>query len=147
PLPAAADRVSCDGQGIYILSDGQPTDKTDSTINSVMNASLNSTTFNCSASGAPSSTRDWHCMSNYAKKLFNGGIIQSIAANATNPVNVPIQTAFVGFGSDFSDLGSSDVINACKLTSRTQSDRTGHDACSPNQATNAVAAPGYGNGG
>ena len=147
PLPAAADRVSCDGQGIYILSDGQPTDKTDSTINSVMNASLNSTTFNCSASGALSSTRDWHCMSNYAKKLFNGGIIQSIAANATNPVNVPIQTAFVGFGSDFSDLGSSDVINACKLTSRTQSDRTGHDACSPNQATNAVAAPGYGNGG
>lgn len=147
PLPAAADRVSCDGQGVYILSDGQPTDKTDSTLNSVMNASLNSTTFNCSASGALSSTRDWHCMSNYAKKLFNGGRIQSIAANATNPVNVPIQTAFVGFGSDFSDLGSSDVINACKLTSRTQSDRTGDDACSPNQATNAVAAPGYGNGG
>lgn len=69
-------------------------------------------------------------MSNYAKKAFNGGIIQSIATNATNPVNVPIQTAFVGFGSDFSDLGSSDVINACKLTSRTQSDRTGHDSCS-----------------
>lgn len=147
PLPAAADRVSCDGQGVYILSDGQPTDKTDSTLNSVMNASLDSTSFNCSASGALSSTRDWHCMSNYAKKLFNGGLIQSVAANATNPVNVPIQTAFVGFGSDFSDLGSSDVINACKLTSRTQSDRTGHDACSPNQATNAVAAPGYGNGG
>lgn len=70
PLPAAADRVSCDGQGVYILSDGQPTDKTDSTLNSVMNASLNSTTFNCSASGALSSTRDWHCMSNYAKKLL-----------------------------------------------------------------------------
>ncbi|CAB1208057.1 pilus assembly protein [Acinetobacter bouvetii] len=147
PLPVAEDRVSCDGQGVYILSDGQPTDKTDATLNSIMNASLNSTTFDCSAAGALSGTRDWHCMSNYAKKLFNGGVIQTVAANATNPVNVPIQTAFVGFGSDFSDLGSTDVVNACKLTSRTQSDRTGDDACSPNQATNAVAAPGYGNGG
>lgn len=147
PLPETADRVSCDGQGVYILSDGEPTDMTDSTLNSLMNASLDSTSFNCSASGALSSTRDWHCMSNYAKKLFNGGIIQPVAANATNPVNVPIQTAFVGFGGDFSDLGSSDVINACKLTSRTQSDRTGDDACSPNQGTNAIANPGYGNGG
>ncbi len=147
PLPAEADRVSCDGQGVYILSDGEPTDKSDATLNATMNATLNSTSFNCSASDALSSTRDWHCMSNYARKLFNGGMIQSIAANVTNPVNVPIQTAFVGFGGDFSDLGSSDVINACKLTSRTQSDRTGNDACSPNQATNAVTVPGYGNGG
>ena len=147
PLPAAADRVSCDGQGVYILSDGVPTEKTDSTLNSTMNATLNSTTFSCSASGALSSTRDWHCMSNYAKKLFNGGAIQTIVANVTNPVNVPIQTAFVGFGADFTDLGSADVINACKLTSRTQSDRTGDDACSPNAATNAQAAPGFGNGG
>ncbi|NUF36534.1 pilus assembly protein PilY [Acinetobacter lactucae] len=147
PLPAAADRVSCDGQGVYILSDGEPTNKTDSTLNSVMNASLSSTSFDCAASGALSSTNDWHCMSNYAKRLFNGGVIQSIAANAMNPVNVPIQTAFVGFGSDFTSLGSSDVVNACKLTSRTQTDRAGDDACSPNQGTNAIASPGYGNGG
>ncbi|WP_406564647.1 pilus assembly protein [Alkanindiges hydrocarboniclasticus] len=147
PLPAAADRVSCDGQGVYILSDGVPTEKDDSTLNSVMNASLNSTTFSCSASGALTSDSDWHCMSNYAKKLFNGGEIQSVAANATNPMNVPIQTAFVGFGGDFSDLAGDDVKNACKLTSRTQSDRTSDDACSPNQGTNAVANPGYGNGG
>lgn len=147
PLPAVADRVSCDGQGVYILSDGQPTDKTDSTLSSIMNATLNTTSFSCSTSGALSSTRDWHCMSNYAKKLFNGGVIQASVANATNPVNVPIQTAFVGFGGDFSDLSSSDVVNACKLTSRTQNDRTGDDACSPNQLSNAVANPGYGNGG
>lgn len=147
PLPAAEDRVSCDGQGVYILSDGEPTERSSATLNLTMNASLNSTSFSCNAAGALSSTRTWHCMSNYAKKLFNGGIIQPNVANATNPVNVPIQTAFVGFGGDFSDLSSSDVINACKLTSRTQADRTGNDACSPNQSTNAVASPGYGNGG
>lgn len=62
PLPPAADRVSCDGQGVYILSDGQPTDKTDATLNATMNASLNSTSFNCSASGALSGTRDWHTL-------------------------------------------------------------------------------------
>lgn len=147
PLPTASDRVSCDGQGVYILSDGVPTDKTDATLNSTMNAALNSNSFSCSASGALGSTRDWHCMSNFAKKLFNGGEIQSLAANASNPVNVPIQTAFVGFGADFSDLSTSDVINACKLTSRTQSKRSSDDTCSPNQSLNAVAAPGYGNGG
>lgn len=147
PLPAVADRVSCDGQGVYILSDGIPTEKDDATLNSVMNASLNSNSFDCSASGALSSTRDWHCISNYAKRLFNGGVIQSIVDNATNPVNVPIQTAFVGFGADLNSLSSTDAINACKLSSRTQSDRNGDDACSPNQGANAVASPGYGNGG
>ena len=147
PLPLPVDRVSCDGQGVYVLSDGIPTEKTDATLNSTMNATLNSTSFACNTAGALSSIRDWHCMSNYAKKLFNGGRIQPNVVNATNPVNVPIQTAFVGFGGDFSDLGSSDVVNACKLTSRTQSDRTGDDACSPNQGTNAIANPGYGNGG
>lgn len=148
PLPLASDRVSCDGQGVYILSDGEPSDKNDSTLNSIMSASLDSTSFSCSASGALTSTRDWHCMSNFAKKLFNGGVIQSNTANATNPVNVPIQTAFVGFGKDFNNIGNSDdVKNACKLSSRTQSDRSGDDACSPNQPTNAITYPGYGNGG
>ena len=147
PLPVASSRVSCDGQGVYILSDGIPTEKDDSTLNSIMNTSLNSTTFDCAASGALASSNDWHCMSNYAKKLFNGGVIQTLATSATNPVNVSIQTAIVGFGSDFSSLSSTNVVNACKLTSRTQADRTGDDACSPNQGTNAVANPGYGNGG
>ena len=65
----------------------------------------------------------------------------------TNPVNVPIQTAFVGFGGDFKELTEVHVQQACKLSSRTQSDRKGDDACSPNQGTHAVANPGYGNGG
>ncbi|MFH4171128.1 hypothetical protein WAJ14_20945, partial [Acinetobacter baumannii] len=58
-----------------------------------------------------------------------------------------IQTAFVGFGSALNALSTTDAKNACKMSSRTQIDRSGDDACSPNQGTNAVSAPGYGNGG
>lgn len=140
PLPAVNDRQSCDGQGVYILSDGVPTPKTDSTLESVMNAALNSTSFNCSAAGGLGTDNDWHCMSNFAKKLFN---------QSQNPAGVSIQTAFVGFGAALNDLSTNDTdaINACKLSSRTQDDRSSDDVCSPTARTNAVAKPGYGNGG
>ncbi|MEG0130659.1 MAG: hypothetical protein RR677_04140, partial [Acinetobacter sp.] len=67
----------------------------------------------------------------------------------TNPVNVPIQTAFVGFGSDFNAITESHVQQACKLSSRTQADRRGDDGCSPTGPNTSyrVTAPGYGNGG
>ncbi|MFH4202163.1 hypothetical protein WAJ61_22465, partial [Acinetobacter baumannii] len=76
---------------------------------------------------------NWDYMSNFAKALFNGGVIQSDANNATNPANVSIQTAFVGFGSALNALSTTDAKNACKMSSRTQIDRSGDDACSPNQ--------------
>ncbi|MDN5511401.1 PilC/PilY family type IV pilus protein [Acinetobacter sp.] len=142
PLPALTDRVSCDGQGVYILSDGEPTANVNTDL---MKKSLNATTFSCS--GGLTGGSDWDCMGEYAKKLFNGGVIQSNFANATNPVNVPIQTAFVGFGAKLNALSTDDAKNACKLSSRTQADRAGDDACSPNQGVNAVENPGYGNGG
>ncbi|SSQ03373.1 pilus assembly protein tip-associated adhesin PilY1 [Acinetobacter baumannii] len=142
PLPAVANRQSCDGQGIYFLSDGEPNNTTNTRSASVMSTALGSTfgaDFNCSG-GLSNTTADsgWACMGEFAKRLFD---------KTKNPAGVSIQTAFVGFGSDFSSLSSSDVKNACRLSSRTQSDRKGDDACSPNQSTNAVAAPGYGNGG
>lgn len=142
PLPAAANRQSCDGQGVYILSDGEPTNNVNS---SVMAAALNRSSF--SSSGGLSGGTNWNYMSNFAKALFNGGTIQTTPANATNPANVSIQTAFVGFGAALNKLSTDDAKNACKMSSRAQGDRSGDDACSPNQATNAVTAPGWGNGG
>lgn len=142
PLPAEADRVSCDGQGIYVLSDGEANNSSVARSKSIMSAALESygASFSCPSSGGldTGSTASWHCMGELAKKLFN---------KASNPAGVSIQTAFVGFGSDFNSLTQTHVKQACKLSSRTQSDRTGDDACSPNQGTNAVANPGYGNGG
>ncbi|ENG3492487.1 VWA domain-containing protein [Acinetobacter baumannii] len=142
PLPAVANRQSCDGQGIYFLSDGEPNKTTDTRSASIMSTALGSTfgaVFNCSG-GLSNTTADsgWACMGEFAKRLFD---------KTKNPAGVSIQTAFVGFGSDFSSLSSSDVKNACRLSSRTQFDRGGDDLCSPNQTTNAITAPGYGNGG
>lgn len=142
PLPAEADRVSCDGQGVYVLSDGEANNSSVARSKSIMSAALESygTGFSCPSSGGlnTGTAASWHCMGELAKKLFN---------KASNPAGVSIQTAFVGFGSDFNRLAETHVQQACKLSSRTQSDRTGDDACSPNQGGNAVANPGYGNGG
>nr|WP_217486707.1 PilC/PilY family type IV pilus protein [Acinetobacter oleivorans] len=142
PLPAVANRQSCDGQGIYFLSDGEPNNTTDTRSATVMSTALGSTlgaNFSCSGGlSNTSSDSGWACMGEFAKRLFD---------KTKNPAGVSIQTAFVGFGSDFSSLSSEDVKNACRLSSRTQSDRKSDDNCSPNQPNNAVATPGYGNGG
>ncbi|WP_216070608.1 PilC/PilY family type IV pilus protein [Acinetobacter oleivorans] len=142
PLPAVANRQSCDGQGIYFLSDGEPNNTTDTRSATVMSTALGSTlgaNFSCSGGlSNTSSDSGWACMGEFAKRLFD---------KTKNPAGVSIQTAFVGFGSDFSSLSSEDVKNACRLSSRTQSNRKSDDNCSPNQPNNAVASPGYGNGG
>ena len=140
PLPPAADRVSCDGQGVYVLSDGAANGSSNARAKSVMSAALDSTSFTCPSSGGLNTgeSASWNCMGEFAKKLFD---------KTTNPAGVSIQTAFVGFGNDFNKLTATHVQQACKLSSRTQSDRTGNDSCSPGQGTHAVNAPGYGNGG
>lgn len=154
PLPAASDRVSCDGQGIYFLSDGAANSSSTSAATQVMSKALGSHGTGFSCSGGLTNTGDdsaWDCMGEFAKKLYNGGQIQSVTSQSTNPVNVPIQTAFVGFGSVMNNLtatsGAGDARNACRISSRTQADRAGDDRCSPNQPSYAVNSPGYGNGG
>jgi len=143
PLPAAADRVSCDGQGVYVLSDGEANGMdTSSSAPSVMQPALGSfgSGFSCPGSGGLNSARSasWHCMGEFAKKMFD---------RTTNPAGVSIQTAFVGFGGDFNAMTETHVQQACKLSSRTQADRNGNDTCSPGQpTTHALTSPGYGNG-
>lgn len=142
PLPAVADRVSCDGQGVYFLSDGEPNSTTDSKAQIIMKTALGSYGAGFSCSGLTNTSNDsgWACMGAFARKLYN---------KDTNPAGVSIQTAFVGFGRDFTDLSNSgDVRNACRLSSRTQNDRTSDDSCSPTSDSGyAIASPGYGNGG
>ncbi|MFM6904661.1 MAG: pilus assembly protein PilY [Acinetobacter tjernbergiae] len=145
PLPAVADRVSCDGQGVYFLSDGAANSSSTSEATQVMSKALgsNGTGFSCTG-GLTNTGSDsaWDCMGEFAKKLYDG---------TKNPAGVSIQTAFVGFGSAMNNLaatsGADDARNACRMSSRTQADRTSNDACSPGQGTYAVNSPGYGNGG
>ena len=157
PLPAVADRQSCDGQGVYILSDGAANNSSNDEALSVMKASLTTTyasTLNCSDSliGANGNSTDsaLGCMANYAKKLFNP---------MTNPTGVSIKTAFVGFGSDMNSLTQSYVKSSCQLASRAYNDpitkSAPNDRCSPSTTLVGVTAPssqtafdgGYGNGG
>lgn len=140
PLPAVTQRQSCDGQGVYILSDGEANNSQTSYAEPIMQQALNNTGFRCSNTGLSSSgTGAWHCMGEFAKYLFD---------KTKNPAGVSIQTAFVGFGSDFAGLNSSHVQQACKLSSRTQDDRRSDDACSPTADTvHRLTKPGYGNGG
>lgn len=171
PLPTVANRASCDGQGIYFLSDGQPNSSSDSRALSVMQKSLDTkgSLFQCSDDLSNTDGGSaWRCMGAYAKALFNP---------ATNPVGVSIKTAFVGFGKDFEASSinatevSTDTQNACRMSSRAYRDpltqQLPNDKCSPNNGgTLAVSSPtaatstdtyktadgyrydgGYGNGG
>lgn len=140
PLPAADKRASCDGNGIYFLSDGEANNSSVSRAQTLMRAALDDNTFTCPTSGGLinlNSNSAWNCMGELAKRLFN----------TTNPQKAQIRTAFVGFGKEFAGLDKEYVQQACKLASRTQPDRKGDDACSPNQDTPyKVITPGYGNG-
>lgn len=137
PLPT--QKVSCDGNGIYFLSDGEANSSSTSRAQTLMRSALNDNSFVCPSSGGLSTSGDgaWNCMGELAKRLYSGN----------NPQNTEIRTAFVGFGSDFSGLSKFHVQQACQLSSRTQDDRKGDDACSPTQATPyRLTKPGYGNG-
>lgn len=148
PLPAVADRASCDGQGIYFLSDGVPNNSSDTAATTVMKKALQGTSasastadfgsaFNCTGGLSNiNNNSGWACMSKFAQALY---------APSTNPSGVSIQTAFVGFGADFNNISASNnVLNACKLSSRL----TG-DTCSPDATNTTYKNPvgGYGNGG
>ncbi|WP_218949622.1 MULTISPECIES: PilC/PilY family type IV pilus protein [unclassified Acinetobacter] len=150
PLPEASKRVSCDGQGIYILSDGEPNGTSDSESQEIMQKVLtnpNSSTlsdFSCSSTGTNLSNikndTGWQCMGAFAQKLYSN----------TNYAGVKIQTAFVGFGSDFNSLAKDNVKNACKLGSRLKGDDCSYyqtDGLTKNNVNYANPVGGYGNGG
>lgn len=150
PLPESSKRVSCDGQGIYILSDGEPNGTSDTESQELMQKVLtnpNTTTlsdFNCSAAGTNLSNINnntgWKCMGAFAQKLYSN----------TNYAGVKIQTAFVGFGSDFNSLTKDNVKNACKLGSRLKGDDCSYyqtDGLTKNNVDHANPVGGYGNGG
>lgn len=149
PLPEVAKRQSCDGQGVYVLSDGEANKSSENIVKPMMQAALNNTNFTCSSDGLADNTTSqngtntgnsaWHCMGEFAKHLFD---------KTKNPAGVSIQTAFVGFGTDFNGLDKSHVQKACKISSRTQDDRRSDDLCSPTaNTTHKLTKPGYGNGG
>lgn len=142
PLPE--NQASCDGQGVYFLSDGAANSSSNDRTSALMQKSLGSLAFQCSTDlpNQNDATSAWNCMGAYAKSLFNP---------SKNPKGRSIQTAFVGFGSTFftsniEQTSSVDTQNACRMSSRAYNDPlTGaapNDKCSPgNGGSLAVSSP------
>ena len=133
---SGASKNSCDGNGIYFLTDGAPNSTKDNMAKAIMNHSLTSKyAFALKPSGTgvlvspllksnlfAGETGGWEYIGEYAKKLNN---------KAANPAGISIKTAVVGFGSTFEGLAkkpdgsydcdstsNKDVENACKWGSK-----------------------------
>lgn len=97
----------CSGNGIYLLTDGQPNGSTYSRARTIMNNSLSGSNpalsiDSCTNLSGDSSGRSWGCMADYAALLRN---------TANNPKGLPIKTATVGFGKEFAGLtGTRSII-------------------------------------
>lgn len=82
----------CSGQGIYVLTDGEP-NKNSGSQNLMQSALSNKgSSFSCA------NTDDgWDCIHKFALKLLDA---------TANPLGLKIRTAVVGFGSEFNDSPS-----------------------------------------
>lgn len=96
------DDGQCSGNGIYLLTDGEPKNTTNPRAFAVMNKSLEGLTGTPLAIAQCETTdglkgknyQGWGCMGEYAKLL----------RNANNPSGYPLKTATVGFGTEFAGL-------------------------------------------
>lgn len=89
------DIKKCSGQGIYVLTDGEPSNNTSA--GSLMKTALGSksSTF----ASCTSSATSWDCMHKFVANLLD---------STKNPLGLKIKTAVVGFGSDFNEVTSFD---------------------------------------
>ena len=90
------DQKQCHGQGIYVLTDGEPYDYT-MKFNDLAKLALNSSDKVCNS---PNNSQDvWGCINNLAGALLDPN---------KNPKGVKIKTAVVGFGNSFNNIKSYD---------------------------------------
>ena len=89
----------CSGQGIYVLTDGEPTHDTDSL--PLMQGALGEkgTSFTCTTTGTADATNSYDCLNQMSQSLLDP---------ALNPAGLKFKTAVVGFGSSFNNVASYD---------------------------------------
>lgn len=93
----------CNTQGIYFLTDGEPSRSDDENLN-FFKKTLDSKggDFKCNSTPLYSNKGIWNCIGRYAQTLLDPN---------KNPAGVQIKTAVVGFGNDFTDKVSSPSEN------------------------------------
>lgn len=112
---AGGSTNSCDGNGIYFLTDGAPNSTKDDMARTILNRSLTDTyKFSAKPSGTgvlvsptlksdlfAGETGGWEYIGEYAKKMRN----RTATSNTQkNPADMNIKTAVVGFGASFAGL-------------------------------------------
>jgi type IV pilus assembly protein PilY1 len=154
---AGGSTSSCDGNGIYMLTDGAPNSTKDNIARSVLNYSLSQTAYQFSAkpsgTGVLASptlksnlfvgeTGGWEYVGEYAKKL---------ADKTKNAAGMKIRTAVVGFGASFEGLTKKsdgtydcdsttdlDIKNACKWGSSDYGDGGFYQATNSDDIANSI---------
>ncbi len=111
-----AQQTTCAGNGIYLLTDGEPdTSVTARQAQALMNTSLSTTATKVTNCGllpdGDKGALGWGCMANYGQ----------ILASNSNATGLPIKTATVGFGSDMAGLSTPTTINGKKIYNCTSS--------------------------
>jgi type IV pilus assembly protein PilY1 len=112
--PISETNTQCSGQGIYLLTDGEPNGAADSVSKTLMQNALTSSygsAVTCSGTlfdgtGARYSGNSWNCISDFSQLLLNRTVKGDASTSKMNPKNLVIKTAVVGFGSDFNGLTS-----------------------------------------
>lgn len=96
-MTQTAAQKQCHGQGIYVLTDGDPHDTSASNIQALMKSALgsNGSSFTCNSV--------WNCVSKLSKDQL---ITQDPLISAANPKGVEIKTAVIGFGKGFNSVPS-----------------------------------------
>nr|WP_145951684.1 pilus assembly protein PilY [Moraxella osloensis] len=111
-----AQQTTCAGNGIYLLTDGEPnTSVKAEDAKLLMNTSLSTTATkvtNCELlPDGKYGALGWGCMANYGQ----------ILASNSNATGIPIKTATVGFGSGMAGLSTPTTINGKKIYNCTSS--------------------------
>ena len=111
-----AQQTTCAGNGIYLLTDGEPnTSVKAEDAKALMNTSLSTTATkvtNCELlPDGKYGALGWGCMANYGQ----------ILASNSNATGIPIKTATVGFGSGMAGLSTPTTINGKKIYNCTSS--------------------------
>ena len=95
-------KPECNGQGIYVLSDGQPSGRPGELAQMKLALGNKGSAFTCGGGfsdivgQADGLQNDWQCMFSFAETLLNP---------ATNPLNISFKTAAVGFAREYTQGG------------------------------------------
>ncbi|WP_198335194.1 pilus assembly protein [Psychrobacter namhaensis] len=140
------DANQCGGNGIYLLTDGEPNGSSNDVAKYVMNNSLKGSSLSVNSCSALSgnSNQAWGCMAEYA----------SILSNPNNPRKLPIKTATVGYGKSFAGLTGKRSISVNEKTievtdceSGNNVDRNTKNLCKLGERRGDNEAKTYGDGG